>query len=253
MLNPPFVPRLAVTVDYSRTKIDSTIGTLPAQFILDNCYTQANFNPGTTAAGNPCSLVSPRAGTGQLNTITEINENLGVTRTEAIDFGTTYSYPLPPGFGTVSLQNDLTLTLKYQAQNVLNGPFIGYLNTLSIGSVPTLPAYPRYRDNLSVDYRLGDFGFTYRMRFIEGTIFDFDPAPEVQGTQKGQVASARTPDVYYHDINLSYDYHNFTLNLGVQNLFDKQPPFVPDTATNTDTAVYDIYGRVVYLKTSLRF
>ena len=252
VLNPTFIPRFAQTVDFSRTKINSTIGTLPDQFILDNCYTQANFNPGTTNASDPCSLVSPRAGTGQLNTITGINENLGVTRTEAVDFGTTYSYPLN-GYGVLSFQNDLTLTLKYQQQNVINGPFIGLLNTLSRAQVPTQPAYPRYRDNASVDWRFGDFQFGYTMRFIEGTIFNDDPGPYVQGKKKGQHASAATPDVYYHDINLAYDYHNFTLNLGVQNLFDKQPPYVQDGATNTDPSVYDVFGRVVYLKTAMRF
>ena len=225
---------------------------LPPQFILDNCYTQANFNPGTTSAADPCSLVSPRAGTGQLRTITEINENLGVTRTEALDLGLTYSYPLPNALGTLSFQNDLTLTLKYQEQNVPNGPFIGYLNTIALTGT-TLPAYPRYRDNFGVNYRFGDFQFGYTLRYIEGTIFDTYPAPYVQGTKKGQHASAATPDVYYNDVNFAYDLHNFSFNLGVQNLFDKQPPYVQDTATNTDTAVYDVFGRVVYLKTTFRF
>ena len=251
VLNPPFVPRLAVTVDYSRTKIDNSIGILPTQYILDNCYTQASFNPGTTSATDPCRLVSPRTGAGQLNTITQINENLGVTRTEALDIGGTYSYPLA-GYGVLSFQNDLTITLKYQEQSVLNGPFIGYLGTIGV-EASSLPAYPRFRDNASVDYKIGNFGFGYRMRFIQGTTFDTYPAPFVQGSLKGQYASAATPDVFYHDVNLSYDVHNFSLNLGVQNLFDKQPPFVPDTGTNTDAAVYDVFGRVVYLKTTLRF
>ena len=251
VLNPPFVPRLAVTVDYSRTKIDNSIGILPTQFILDNCYTQASFNPGTTNASDPCRLVSPRTGAGQLNTITQINENLGVTRTEALDIGGTYSYPIS-GYGVLSFQNDLTITLKYQEQSVLNGPFIGYLGTIGV-EASSLPAFPRYRDNASVDWKFGDFGFGYRMRFIQGTTFDTYPGPFVQGKEKGQFASAATPDVFYHDINLSYDHSNLSVNLGVQNLFDKQPPFVPDTGTNTDAAVYDIFGRVVYLKTTLRF
>ncbi len=251
VFTPPFVPRLSATADFSRTRINNSIGILPTQFILDNCYTQANFNPGTAVASDPCSLVSPRAGTGQLNTITQINENLGVTRTEALDLGLTYSYPLN-GYGTLSLQNDLTITMKYQQQNVTNGPFVGYLNTIGV-LASNLPAYPRYRDNASLNWRFGDFQFGYTMRFIEGTIFDTYPGPYTQGTGKTQHASAATPDVYYHDINLAYDYHNFTLNLGVQNLFDKQPPYVEDTGTNTDTNVYDFLGRVVYLKTSLRF
>ncbi len=245
VLNPPFVPRLAVTVDFSRTKINGSVGSLPTQFILDNCYTSVNLS-------SPyCAFVAPRLGTGQLNTVTAINENLGVTRTEALDIGGTYSYPLP-GYGTLSFQNDLTLTLKYQEQSVPNGPFIGYLGTIGV-LASSLPAYPRVRDNASVDWRIGDFQFGYRMRFIQGTTFDEYPGPYVQGSAKGQYSSAATPDVFYHDIVGSYDYKNFSFNVGIDNLFDKAPPFVLDTATNTDAAVYDIYGRVVYLKTTLRF
>ncbi len=75
----------------------------------------------------------------------------------------------------------------------------------------------------------------------------------MQGKLKGQHASAATPDVYYHDIVGSYDYRNFSFNLGIDNLFDKAPPYVNDTSTNTDPAVYDVYGRVIYLKTTFRF
>ncbi len=251
VVTPPFIPRLSMTADFSRTKINSSIGILPTQFILDNCYTQPNFAPGNTVASDPCSLVSPRAGTGQLNTITQINENLGVTRTEALDLGLTYSYPLN-GYGTLSFQNDLTITMKYQEQNVTNGPFVGYLNTIGV-LASNLPAYPRYRDTGSLNWRFGDFQLGYTLRYIEGTVFDTYPGPYTQGTGKTEHASAATPDVYYHDVNLSYDYHNFTFNMGVQNLFDKQPPYVQDTGTNTDTNVYDVYGRLVYLKTSLHF
>ena len=251
VLNPPFVPRLAVTVDFSRTKIDNSIGVLPPQFILDSCYTQASFNPGTTAASDPCRLVSTRTGAGQLNTITEINENLGVTRTEALDIGGTYSYPIG-GYGVLSFQNDLTITLKYQEQSIPNGPYIGYLGTIG-ALASSLPSYPHLRDNASVDWKLGNFGVGYRMRYIQGTTFDTYPGPYVQGKLSTQFASAATPDVFYHDVNLSYDVHNFSLNLGVQNLFNKQPPYVFDTGTNTDAAVYDVFGRVVYLKTTLRF
>ena len=256
VLNPPFVPRLAMTVDYYRTKVNNTIGSpttgsIPTQTILDNCYTNPSFLAGGNGVTNLCNLVAPRLGTGQLNTVNDIATNLGVTRTEAIDFGTTYSYPIP-GYGVLSFQNDATFTLKYQAQLLKDGPFIGYLGTIGI-QASSLPAYPRVRDNASLDWRVGDFQFGYRLRYIEGTVFDNYPGPSVQGRGDGQSASAKTPNVYYHDIYGSYDYHNFSVNVGIDNLFDKAPPYVFDTGTNTDAAVYDIFGRVVYVKTTLRF
>ncbi len=236
---PPFVPRLAITLDYYRTKIDNTISSVPTPSIVDGCYTSANLSSPL------CALVNPRLGTGQLSTVVGTNENLGETRTEGLDVGTTYSYPIP-NYGTISFQNDLTYVFKYDYQNLPNGPFIGANGTIQLGI--STPGYPRLRDNASVDWRIGDFQFGYRMRFIQGMAF-FDSAPLDPATS----ASSRTPSIFYHDIIGSYDYKNFSFNLGVDNLFDKAPPYVFDGATNTDPAVYDVLGRVVYLKTTLRF
>ncbi len=235
---PPFIPRLAVTVDYFRTRINSLISSVPTQNIVDNCYTSPNLS-------NPlCADINPRLGTGQLSTVEGINENLGVLRTEGLDIGTTYSYPSP--YGTLTFSNDATYTLKFQNQNVPDGPFIGDLGT--IGVAADSAAYPRFKDNASLDWTMGDFSFGYRMRFIEGMIF-YDAAPETASAN----ASYRTPSIFYHDIYAAYTYKNFTFNFAIDNLFDKQPPFVPDTATNTDPAVYDILGRVISIKTTLRF
>jgi outer membrane cobalamin receptor len=256
VLTPPFIPRLAVTVDFYRTKIDNAIGsyttgTFPTQTILDNCYTQATFTAGGNGNSNLCNFVNARAGTGQLNTVSDLAQNEGVIRTEALDIGTTYSYPIN-GYGVVAFENDATLTMKYQQQLQKDGPFIGYLGTIGV-QASSLPAYPRLRDNVSLDWNVGKFSFGYRMRFIQGTVFDDYPGPYVQGTKDGQHASAAVPDVFYHDIVASYNYHNCTVNVGIDNLFDKAPPYVFDTGTNTDAAVYDIFGRVVYLKVSAHF
>ena len=235
---PPFIPRLAVTVDYFRTKIDNTIGVVGTQNIVDGCYTSANLSSPL------CALINPRLGSRQLNTVVGTNENLGVERTEGLDIGTTYSYPSP--YGTFAFSNDATYTLKFQNQNLPNGPFIGDLGLIQIGI--STPAYPRLRDNASVDWSFGDFSLGYRMRFIQGTLFyTSDPV------NPALVASSRTPSIFYHDIYGGYNYKNFSFNFGVDNLFNKQPPYVNDGATNTDPAVYDILGRVLYLKTTLRF
>ncbi len=239
VLTPPFVPRLAITVDYFRTKIDNTISTVPTQNIVDGCYTSVNLS------GPLCADVNPRLGTGQLSTVIGTNQNLGVTRTEGIDIGTTYS--IPTRYGLFALSNDATYTLKYQQQNVPDGAFIGYNGLIVVGI--STPGYPRLRDNASVDWSFGNFSLGYRMRYIEGQLF-FYSAPAAPASD---YASTRTPDVFYHDIYGAYNYKNFTVNLAVDNLFDKQAPYVQDGGTNTDPAEYDILGRVVSIKTTLRF
>ena len=239
VLTPPFVPRLAVTVDYFRTKIDNTIGTVPTQNIVDGCYTSANLS------GPLCADVNPRLGTGQLSTVVGTNQNLGVTRTEGLDIGTTYSYP--SRYGNFAFSNDATYTLKYQAQNVPDGAFIGQNGLIVVGI--STPGFPRLKDNASLDWSLGNFSLGYRMRFIEGQLFYYS-SPAAPASD---FASTRTPSIFYHDIYGGYNYKNLSVNVGVDNLFDKQAPYVQDGGTNTDPAEYDILGRVVYVKTTLRF
>ncbi len=237
VLTPPFIPRLAVTVDYFRTKVDNLISTLPTQNIVDGCYTSPNLSD--------CANVNPRLGTGQLSTVVGTNQNLGELRTEGIDIGTTYNFP--SRFGLFAFSNDATYTLKYQQQNVPNGPFIGQLGLIDVGI--STPGYPRLRDNASLDWSFGDFSVGYRMRYIEGQLFYYS-APAAPANQ---YASTRTPDIFYHDLYGAYTYKNFTVNLAIDNLFDKNPPFVQDGGTNTDPAEYDILGRVISVKTTLRF
>ncbi len=237
VFDPPFIPRSALTFDFYRTKVENNIGSVDTQDIVNGCYESVNFS-------SPfCKFVNPRLGTGQLSTVIGTNENLGVERTEGLDIGLTYSYTTAR-FGSFSLQNDATYVFKFQSQNLPNGPFIGDNGT--IGTSLYSNGFPRLRDNASLDWRFDDFQLGYRLRYIDGMLFYPLLNPK-------DVASYRTPAIFYHDIVGSYDWRNFTFNIGVDNLFNKQPPFVPDTATNTDPSVYDILGRVVYIKTSLRF
>ena len=239
VINPPFIPRSALTVDFYRTKIENSISTVGTQDIVDGCYTSSNLS-------SPfCKLINPRNGLQQFSTVSAIDENLGVTRTDGIDIGLTYSYPTP-SLGTFSLQNDAALTFDYFSQNLPGGPFIGFNGTIVNASGVTPSAYPRLKNNASLGWSLGDFSVGYRMRYISG--MQYYPAlnPATNGYTK-------VPSIFYHDIEGSYNYANISATVGIDNVFDKNPPFVFDGATNTNTTIYDVLGRVVYIKTIFRF
>ncbi len=238
VLSPRYLPRSSITVDYYRTKIDNAIGTIQTQDILDGCYTGSapGFCSQSFGALN-------RVAGGQLGTVTATLANLGETRESGLDIGATYSYPIP-GYGTLSFQNDAAIVFKYDSQNLPDGPFIQFNG--KIISAEYGFGYPRLRDNASLDWRLGDFQFGYQMRYISGMSYypALDPATSIH---------TKAEEIFYHDINFNYDYHNASVNIGVNNLLDKRPPFVFDTSTNTDPQVYDVLGRVVYVKTTFRF
>jgi outer membrane receptor protein involved in Fe transport len=235
VIEPPFIPHLSLTVDYWRTKIENSIGSVGTQDILDGCY--------TGASPSFCADINPRAAQQQLSTVIGTSQNLGVTKTDGLDLGLTYTYVLPD-YGSITLQSDMQLLFDYTFQNLPNGPFInqaGMLDYQADGS-----GQPRQRDNTSVTWAYHDFSFTYEMRYLSG--MEYYPILDPKLTIANKV-----PEIFYSDVSLTYAHKGIQVTAGVTNLFDKAPPFVFDQATNTDPTVYDIYGRVVFVKTSFKF
>jgi outer membrane receptor protein involved in Fe transport len=238
VISPPFIPTLNITADYWHTKIENSVGSLDTQDILDGCYT--GVNP------QFCSLIAPRAAQAQLSTVTAINENLGVTRTSGVDIGASYTYTLP-AYGSITANDDFALLLNYLQQNVPNGPFINYagLQQLS-GATPT--AQPLHRNVFNIEWNFDDFSVGYQNRFIG----HMGLYPESSYTAGVQLATG-APYVDYSDVHLSYIHANLQVTFGIDNIANKAPPFLPDGATNTNVSVYDVLGRVFYLKSSYKF
>jgi outer membrane receptor protein involved in Fe transport len=235
VIEPPFIPHLAITVDYWRTKIENSIGSVQTQDILDGCY--------TGSSPSFCADINPRVAQQQLGTVEAIDLNLGETKTDGMDLGLTYTYLLP-AYGSITLQSDMQLLFNYSFQNLPNGPFIGNAGLLNVQNDGA--GLPRQRNNTSVTWTYNDFSFTYGMRYLSGVenYPILDPATHI---------NTKEPEIFYHDIGLTYARKNIQATVGVSNLLDKAPPFVFDTATNTDPSVYDVLGRVVYVKTTFKF
>ncbi|WP_428393124.1 TonB-dependent receptor domain-containing protein [Lichenicoccus sp.] len=244
VLQPKFLKNFATTIDYWHTKVDQSIGQIDTQTILDGCYTSAGLS------NQFCGLIRPRGSDGQIREVEDIYQNLGVTRTEGIDWQLDYLIRLGGG-KDLALHNDMAALVGYESQNVPDGPFINYTGRLDFG-IAYGPAYPRIRDTASAvfdqHFEKSELSFGYTMRFISGVTYysggDLQP---------GVDASYRSPGVFYHDIFLTYDWHHVILTGGVDNLLDRNPPFVPDASSNTAPSVYDVIGRLIYLKTSFRF
>ena len=244
VLEPTFLKNFSTTIDYWHTKVQHSVGAIDTQTILDQCYTSPGFS------SQFCGLILPRGADGQIREVEDINQNLGVTRTEGIDWQLDYLFRLGGG-KDLALHNDMAALTGYDAQNVPDGPFINYAGRLDY-AVAYGPAYPRIRDTASLIYhqhfRHSEISAGYTMRYIDGVTYysggDLQP---------GTDASYRSPDVFYHDIFVTYDWRKLEVTAGVDNLLDRNPPFVPDASENTAPSVYDVIGRLIYLKTSFAF
>lgn len=79
------------------------------------------------------------------------------------------------------------------------------------------------------------------------------------GTTKRRTSPRRrghsTPGIFSHDLTPSYHLNQWNFTAGVNNLFDKKPPFVVSAGTNTNAYQYGylMLGRNVFGQIGLEF
>ncbi|MCL1049481.1 TonB-dependent receptor [Shewanella abyssi] len=235
---------LSITVDYYNVAIDDAITSTSRSTVMRRCFevSATDFDPtcaGASVRNEDGALTSVDSGTGNENQID----------TSGIDTDITYSMDLGPG--TFRTQLVWTYTIEYVIAGIESGETVDY-----VGEVLT----PEHRANLNLSYGIDDFNFAWRMRYwdeavdsINGENFNFySGEPLTVGNEIDAVV--------YHDINARYNFSNgIEAFVGVKNLFDKQPPLLPQgtvnggTGINTASEAYDVTGRYFYAGVNFKF
>jgi len=256
VIQPGFVPRLNVTVDYYNIVIDGTIGQLGGGFgnAISACFNtirnpadqlcQPFFgarNPVTGALGQNSGGRNPLIG----------SANVGKLETSGIDLQVDYSFPLMGG--DVSLFYLGTYVDKFR--NTPNLLFPTRINIIE-GSFGN----PEYRHNVRVSYAKGPLLASVRWRH-EGGTQDSRINNTFVGTTRNVQDPATLPTPFiesynYFDLALSADIsETLQLNAGVNNLFDKQPPILgaAQEQANTLPSFFDVLGRDFFVGVNFRF
>lgn len=254
VLQPGFVPRLNITVDYFNIKVEDTINTRLGGLssALSLC-----FNTIQNLADPACQIFAGKrnTGTGALGLNSGglnpslVQDNVGLLETSGIDFQVDYSIPLFKGelalnyLGTwLNEYRNTPVALLPLRENIVEGTY----------------GLPDYRHNMRVSYSQGQALFSVRWRY-EGPTEDF----RVQNTFNGndRVANDALPvrsigAWNYIDLAFSFDINEkMTINAGVNNLFDKQPPVLGAQAeqANTLPSFFDVLGRDFFVGVNFRF
>ncbi len=254
VIQPSFVPRLNITVDYFNITVKDTIGTRLGGMgtALSLC-----FNTVRNLADPTCQLfVGKRnTGTGALGLTSGgqnpsfVQDNVGKLETSGVDFQVDYSVPLFEGelgffyLGTwLDKFRNTPVALLPLRENITEGTY----------------GLPEYRHNFRVTYTQGPILASVRWRY-EGPSEDF----RVQNTfdQNTRIPNNNLPvrsigAWNYFDLSLSADVgENLTITGGVNNLFDKQPPVLGAQAeqANTRPSFFDVLGRDFFIGANFRF
>lgn len=262
VLQPRFIPGLAITADYFNIKIKNLIGPPSFSGILNACA-----GVGTAPDPAACALIF-RSPSGSLTTgggfILQTNTNTpgkGLF-TKGFDFSTSYSHRIG-GLGTLNASFVGTLLTE------LGTPLDAGVSRFA-GSTPS----PKWRHKLRVGFVLPNgLGISAQWRYFSrvfcnnavdagcGTNIDPDgrgPLPPVYVIRPGnQALNAQS----YFDLTMTAKITNkFNLRFGAQNILDSNPPVAGGQVIpagfgngNTYPQVYDSLGRYMFAGVTVDF
>jgi len=155
-----------------------------------------------------------------------------------------------PGSITIDIKAEHEIT---NDQSQPDGTVTNYVGFFNYGNESIQPSW---RGTASIDYNDGPLGLHWDTQFIEH-MEDLGGVNHVSGDF--------TPNMWYHNLSISYNVADMlhmdmisraNVIIGVNNLFDKDPPFLGLDSIckcNSLAGPYDFVGRFFYTRLSIKF
>lgn len=261
VFRPNFIPSLTVSVDYFDINVKGLVGSVNPNLSLVNCI----------ASGDPffCDLIQRNPGSGSLfqgeaGFFRRFNVNTGSLRTSGVDVAIDYRTDL----GNLLGGDPGSLAFNLQ------GTYLGSFKTTPLPNSPEEDTYecqglygglcgrprPEWRHRFTTTWQ-SSFGFDLALawRHVSSvSISQTSNQPVLSGSfsEINRTLGARN----YFDLSAAYRVRrDFTLRLGVNNLFDLDPPLTSSAAIedggngNTYPQFYDAAGRYLFVNASIDF
>jgi outer membrane receptor protein involved in Fe transport len=243
IVQPSFLPGLAITADYYDIKISNVIAAVEAQTILDACYDAASLD------NQFCGLINPRQANGEFaqTALLQSTVNFAALEARGIDMDIAYNH---------RFDGDNRLALRAVGTWVRTRNDYPYLdNPEQRERIKGELGDPIWNINLSADFTHKDVTLGYQLRYIgRQSITDWEAQHDTYGVPALDPNYADVvyyPRVFYHAIRASADVNDrFRLYGGIDNLTDKRPPY--GLLGNGEDAIYDNVGRFMYVGVSVK-
>jgi outer membrane receptor protein involved in Fe transport len=261
VLQPRFVPNLSVSVDYYDIKIKNTIHAVGGGVILAQCI----------QTGDPafCSLVH-RNQTGSLwnsqsGYVQDTTINTGALSTKGLDIKAAYRQSLA-AFGSLSFALEGTKTNNRIQQPLTGGPSYDCVGFEGGTCGAPLPSW-RHVLNATWSTPWDAWDLTLRWRYLGSVNSDVTSSNPLLNQGLTPPNNHNIPSFNYIDLSSSFALGKIVrLQLGVNNLFDKDPPRITDIDCpnstsnpgapcngNTYPGSWDALGRYVFAHLSATF
>jgi outer membrane receptor protein involved in Fe transport len=261
ILEPRFLPRFALTIDYWTIKVEDAIQGFGADTILQDCID----NSTATTVAPSCALIHRNAA-GSLwlspdGYVIDTPTNVGGIKTSGFDFNANYSHRLG-GLGNLSASFIGTWLKEYVTDNGLADPYdcVGLYGSVCSGATVSSSApLPKWRHKARATLQMPNgIGWSLQWRMMGKVAHE---SKELGGAtpQLSDKVSAQ----HYFDWATTYSFgDHYNLRVGVNNIFDNDPPLMTSAAGscpagpcngNTYPGTWDALGRYVYAGVTLDF
>lgn len=224
-------------------------------FTSDQYIVNEWFAAGPTNASNPFGPTATPSAANPLGAQVEINVdgslrqvrnvgpiNSGERLTDGWDFFV--SYYQDTAVGRFTVESSWTLVTTFEQENFPGAGTIDYLGRYwPSGSALGNYGFPKLKGSFNAYWKKDKYGASVGWNYVDGY--------KEQGNGDNPIASYDTFDVRG---TYMLPFIDAELVLGVNNVFDEQPPFIATSfETQSDRAITDIRGRMFFVELNKKF
>lgn len=251
----PEFANISASLDYFSIQVDDQISQLGGGNIVGSCYALPVF------PNNFCNLFDRNSGTAanpyNITTVRDSYININKQITRGYDLNVRWDGDFT--FGKVEVETQFTYTKEQSFLLFDTAEASGFATDDVLGTISN----PELVGNVRTALTRGDFTYTWGMQYVDSTENRFfngtgNPVAPYRGTANAVydiVAESRL----YHSVSVRYAADSWNLVVGVDNVFDKEPPTI---STGADTRYgnipafatqYDWFGRELFARFSYEF
>jgi iron complex outermembrane receptor protein len=259
IVQPSFVPGLILSVDYFDIKVKDFIGGVGADTIINLCVYQNQYCSQVHRDSFGSLWITPQG------YIQDTTLNTGSLETKGVDVNGSYKFSLDnvglKDMGRVKFDWVATYLDSYKVTPLPGG---GSYDCAGLYGLTCGTPSPHWRGKVKTTWNTPWWGLNLsaQWRYFGSVTLDAysnNPLLNTPGNQKAQ--EAKFGEYNYIDLGANIKLHDhYNLRVGVNNVFDKDPPIVGSANCsvtqcngNTYPQVYDALGRYFFAQISIAY
>lgn len=263
--SPSFLEGFSASLDWWKIDIDDPIQVVDIQEAIDACYLAL---PGERDL-NSCAVFTRDGITGDVADVDATLQNQGFRDVEGYDF--TLDYGFETSVGKFRITWDNSYISKYETQIAEGSAIVS-----RVGNISTNFPVWRWRSNIDLSWERGDWDASLMGRYysaldeecegpVLAAVYEENPAFENlcsaprRRTQDFTGTPAVTPEntldeTMYWDVQVGTKLPwNARVALGVNNVFDEEPPVSYTAFANSFDPQYEMPGQFYYIRYDQKF